>query len=258
MSFPRTFSFGTYSFPNQTFEALDHPLAMDTPELSIRRRDGGVVLRGYAKPKRLRINGKVWEGDRDALWSTLNIMQRALHNAGAAAQLKYRDDRYVTARLAREGISQPFTKGLHEYLVEVDLTFVAQRPYAESTTQRTVTGSRTNNSSASNFGAGGHYPSNPVFTFVGGTWPFSNDIYVLNTANSHSFRYAGPIAAGQTLVVDCDLGCVLLHSGAQMIDAISRFSGDLFFEIVEGGTNSVVVDAATLNFTALYRDRYYL
>jgi len=176
---------------------------------------------------------------------------------GETAQLKYRSDRYVTCALAREGVNSIYQKGLYEYLAEIQVVMVTHRPFAESTTLTTATGSRTNNSALQSITPGGNYPTNPIFTFVAGTWNFSNDLRVDNNANSMYFGYSGAILAGQTLVVDCDAGCVLLQVGLTMVDSISLFFGNLFFELKDSLQNDMPINAATLSYSIAFRDRYY-
>jgi hypothetical protein len=254
-----TLQFGTYTFPNKTFEVDGHQLSMDTPVGEIRRADRGKSLDGYIRPKKFRIRGKVYGDNADSVHNSINIMKRALHNSGLEAELYYRSDRYVNCRLAVEGINGVWEKGLYEYLMNVDAVFVAARPWAESTSLRTVTGTRTNNSAVDNGVVNnGHFPTEPLFTFVAGTWAFSNDLRVDNNGNSHWFSYGGPFVAGQTLVIDCALGCVLLQVGLTMVDAISYFAGHLFFKVEEGGTNPLVINGATLAYTIQTRDRWYL
>jgi len=251
-----TLQFGTYTFPNQTFEIEGHNMAADVPVADIVRQDGGVVLDGYLAPRPIRINGKLYGDDIDSMHNALNIMARAVHNRGQAANLLYRSDRQVSARMDGGGFSCPFTKGLYEHLSEISIGFIAAKPYAESTTATTTTGSRTNNSATQAVINNGNYPTNPVITFIAGAC-FTNDLFVQNNANSLFFRFQGPMINGQTLVVDCEAGCVLLQVGLTMVEAISYFSGDLNFAIEGGGSNTLIIDAATLSYSIVSRDRWY-
>lgn len=254
-----TLQFGTFAFPNQTFEILGHELGLDTPAADIRRRDGGSVLNGYLRPKRFIIRGRVYGEDHGSVLNEINTLKRALHNGGEAANFRYEGDRYVPqVRLAGDGIAAMFEPGLYGNMYNVEAVMIAERPFSESDTQRSQTGTRTNNSALEQVVNNGNYATNPVFTFVGGTWPFSNDLRVENLGNSHWFAWAGPFLAGQTLVIDCDAGCVLLQVGLTMVDAISYFSGNLFFAIEDGGVNQLVINAATLGYTITNRDRWYI
>lgn len=252
-----TLVYGTFTFPNQTFEVKNFSLPIDTPVTPIRRKDGGVSLDGYLSPRKFVIRGKVYSEDEGTALENLRTMQRALHNRGQSAAFYYQADRYFMCRLAPEGVNAIPNEGLWGHVFDVDAVLVAEKPYAESTTLRTTTGSRTNNSSAQSLTNNGNAPTNPIFTFVAGTWAFSSDLRVENVNNSLFFSWGGRFAAGQTLVIDCDAGCVLLHVGATMVDAISYFSGNLFFKLEDGGNNTVVIDAATLSYTITSRDRYY-
>lgn len=253
-----TLQFGTYTFPNQTFQIKGHPLLIDTPVQDVRRRNGGIALDGWLTQKKYNINGKLYGDNVDSVHNALNVLMKAAHNKGQAAYFQYRSDRRVLARLAAEGVDSQYTTGLYEHLMDVRIGLVSEKPFAESTTARTSTGTRTNNSTTQNINNLGNYPTGPIFTFVGGTWAFNNDIYVLNNANCLAFRFQGPLAAGQTLVVDCEAGCVLMHVGAIMVDAISYFSGDLDFVLDGGGTNTLIIDAATLSYSIVSRDRWYV
>ena len=258
MSLPYTLQFGTYSFPNQTFELEGHRLQSDVPTSPIRRMNGGVVLQGNLLPKTIVLNGRMFSSNIDVLHESMNIMKQALHNAGLPAWLQYRSDRQVWCQIAPSSIDAIYEKGLYQYLANVKVTLMAPRPFAQSTSSRTVTGTRTNNSALEYANNLGHYPTNPVFTFVNGTWAFSNNIFVQNNGNCLSFNYQGPMVAGQTLVIDCDLGCVLLQVGLTMVDATSYFAGDLFFQLDPTGTNTLIITAASLSYSVLSYDRYYL
>lgn len=257
MSATFTLQYGTYTFPNQTFVILSHPMTVDTPVFEIRRKLGGVAENGYLRSKKFVIQGKVYGTDKDSVHNELNTMMRAVYNSGESAAFKYRDDRYVTALLAQDGLHANPEKGLYEYMYNVDLVLVSPRPFAESTTLRTVTGSRTNNSAIEALVNQGNMPTFPIFTFIAGA-TFSNDLAVTSQANSMLFAFTGTLVNGQTLVIDCDAGCVLMHVGATMVDAMCYFSGNLFFKLEDGGSNQVVIDSATLSYSIVSRDRYFI
>lgn len=253
-----TLQYGTYSFPNQTFEIEGHSLYSDTPVNPIRRKDGGVELQGFLQPKRFTIRGKVYSSDPGTVHNDLINLKRAVHNQGNAANFRYKDDRYVPgARMAPEGIQAIKAQGLFGYLYEVSLVFVAERPFAESDTLRHVSGTRNNASSGETLTNNGNYPTNPLFIFVAGTQAFNNKLRVDNLNNSMFFAWGGPFAAGQTLIVDCDGGCVLLQVGLTLVDAISWFSGNLFFRLEDGGSNSLIINGGTFAYDIYNRDRYY-
>lgn len=252
-----TLAFATYIFPNQTFEIDGHRLQADTPVTPIPRFDGGVVQRGYLYPKRFSINGKAYHTDIDTLHNALNIMKKSMHNKGNPDYLKYRADRRIYCQIAPEGFDALYQKGLYQHLAEIRIGLVAPEPCAEDVNETTTNGSRTNSSSVQSLTNSGNYPTRPIFTFVAGTWAFLNDIYVINQANSLYFRYQGRLISGQTLVVDCAAGCVLLQVGVTMTDAISYIAGDLLF-MLEEGANSVVIDAATLSYSIKHRSKWYI
>lgn len=251
-----TLQYGTYTFANQTFEIEGHSITSDTPVIPIRRFNGGVVHQGFLQPKAFRIKGKMYGTDIDTVHQAINIMERALHNKGDQAALKYRSDRQVQCRLGPGGIEALYEKGLYEYLANVMVQMIADEPCAEDVNTTTSSGSRTNNSAVTAMTNAGTYPTRPVWTFVAAS-TFLNDLFVQNNANSLWFRFQGTLVNGQTLVIDCDAGCVLLHVGAQMIDAICYLAGDLFW-MLEAGSNNVVIDAASLSFSAVFRSRWYI
>ena len=256
-SVPYTMAFATYTFPNATFKLADHRLDIDTPSADVRRRDGGVILDGYLKQKRWRINGKLYGTDEGSVHSALNIMSQALHNRGVGASFFYMADRYAFASLAPGGVIATPSEGLNGYLYDMDIVLISD-PFVESITRLSDGGSRANSSSIEQVTTGGNYPACPVFTFVAGTWAFSSPVRVENLANSYFFQYSGPILAGQTLVIDLCGGCVLLHVGATMVDAISYFGGNLDFILEAGGTNDLIINAPTLDYTIDYRNRWYV
>lgn len=257
MTLPYTLAFGTYLFPNSTFKISDHRMDIDTPAADIRRRDGGVVLQGYLKQKRWRINGKLYGTDEGSVHNALNVMHQSLHNRGLGASFFYMADRYAFASLAAGGLVAIPEEGLDRFMYNMDIVLVSD-PFVESITRQSDGGSRANSSSIENVTVGGNYPSQPIFTFVAGTWAFNSPILVQNLANSYFFQYSGPMAAGQTLLIDLAAGCVLLHVGATMVDAISYFGGNLDFFLEPGATNDLMIMAPTLDYTINYRDKWYV
>lgn len=259
MSFPFTLQFATYAFPNQTFEPDGHALKISLPMASLQRKNGGIIMDGFLTVKAFRINGKVYSNNIDVLHETLNILQKSLHNNGQAGNFLYRSDRQTLCRLGPDGVNVIYEKGLYQFVANVNAQFVTERPFAQSPTVRTESGSLT--AAAPSFAEvllnAGHYPSNPIITFIAGANNFSNNLVVLNNANSLTFSFTGPLLAGQTLVVDCDAGCVLLHVGAAMVDAMSYIAGDLFLQLEEGN-NTLVFTGASLSYTARWSDRWYI
>lgn len=250
-----TLVFGTYTFPNRTFEVEEMRLDIESPVSAIRRSDGGEVLQGFLRPRMWKVNGKVYGDDKDTVHTDYIRLQRAVHNDGNGASFFYRTDRYVYAQMFQANVGK-WERGLYEYMLNCEVILIAKKPYAESITQQSITGSRTNNSSVALLTTGGNYPAQALWTFVAGH-TFTGGIRVDSNANSHFFTYGGPMTPGQTLIIDTALGCVLLQVGLTMVDAISYFGGNLFMPLEDGGVNSLVVNAPTLNFTALWNDRYY-
>lgn len=254
-------AFGTYTFPNTSFQFVDHRMDIDTPVNEAARRNGADILPGYLKPKMWRINGRIYGNDTGSVHNSLNTMKRALHHAGVGASLFYMTGRYAFAQLAPGGfMAKPADKGLYEYCWDIDALLVSN-PFSESVTVTRVSDTRTNNSAATSASPGGNYPASPVFVFVGGTWAFggSANIRVENVANSLFFQFFGGLAAGQTLLVDCVAGSVMWQVGATMVDAMSYFAGNLTTFVLEpGGANSLIVNAPTLSFYLDFHDRYYV
>jgi hypothetical protein len=256
--FPYTLSFGTYSFPNQTFELQGHTLQASVPIQQLQRQDGGVVLDGSLSPKTFMINGKMYSADIDTLHEAVNILKKSIHNKGRAAYLQSRADRRTLCRMGPAGVNVIYEKGLYQYVVNVQAQMVTDRPFAESPTIKngTLTLAGNTKSFIDSFTNAGHYPTNPIFTFIAGA-SFTNNLHVMNNANSFGFDFIGPLLNGQTLVIDCDAGCVLLHVGATLVDAMSYFQGDIFMALEEGA-NSVVMSGATLTYLVNWKDRWYL
>ena len=257
MTMPALLQYGTYTFPNETFIILDNPFAMDTPIQDIQRRQGGKVLDGYATPKQFRINGKLYGTNKGSVYNALNIMQRAVHNKGQEAALIHRPGWQFQVRLAPGGFIPLPEEGLYEFAYNIDILFATGDPCAESTALNEETGTNVNDTQQETINNAGHFVSRPFFQFVASTHNFLNDISVLNVANSQTFQYEGPIVAGQTLIVDCDGGCVLLQVGLTMVDAMSYIAGDLFMEL-EAGNNVLIINAACLDYTIRWRDKEYV
>lgn len=129
-------AFGTYTFPNKTFKLSEHRLDIDTPSADIRRKDGGVTLKGYLKQRRWRINGKIYGTDEGTVHNDLNTLLRAVHNEGIGASFFYRSDRYAFASLAPGGVAAMPDEGLYRFLYNVDISLISE-PFAESVTRKT-------------------------------------------------------------------------------------------------------------------------
>lgn len=254
-----TLQYGTYTFPNQTFLIQDQSIVPDTPTYDVGRTDGGVNLQGFLGPKKFPINGKIYSSDKGTTRNDLLNLMKSMHNGGAAASFQYSLDRNVpSVRLAQEGIrAQVKEPGLYEYMYDVALVMIADRPFAQGLTGYTINGTRNNASALETLTNNGNYPSNPIFTFVAGA-SFTNNLRVDSNANSMFFGYSGPMLNGQTLVVDCDAGCVLLQVGLTMTDATSYFFGNLFFRLEPGGANTIVVNGGTLTYQITNFDRWYI
>lgn len=251
-----TLQYGTFTFPNQTFQVADHRFTPDTPIAPVPRRDGGEVLPANLLPRMIQINGKLYGDDKDTVHASLNDLQRAVHNAGDGASLFYRADRFVYAEVAPAGLVGRYEEGLYEHVILVDMQFVAKNPYAEGVARPSLTGSRTNSCGTASVTPDGNYPTQGVWTFVAGH-TFLGGISVENLLNSMGFTFAGPMVPGQTLVVDNVLGCVLLQVGLTLVDAMTWFGGHAFMQLEAGQSNSLQICGPTLDFSFLHRARYY-
>lgn len=254
-----TLQYGTYSFPNQTFLVTGQVINPDTPINNIRRSDGGKLLQGFLGPRKFSIKGKIYSQDPGTAHNDMINLQRAAYNGGNAAAFQWKSDRNVpNVRLSVEGVQAvPTDPGIYGYMYDVQLVLVAEGAYAQALAATTVTGTRNNATGAETGVNNGNYPTRPIFTFVAGANAFINKLQVLNNSNCMFFNWAGAFVAGQTLVVDCDAGCVLLQVGATMVDAISGFSGNLFFRLEDGGNNALVIAGGTFNYTMVSYDRYF-
>lgn len=256
---PLTLQYGTFTFPNQTFKIVENPFQMDTPIFDIQRKIGGVVEDGFPAPKVVHINGKIYGTDKGSVSNELNILQMSVHNKGLGSTLIYRDGWQMrNVHLAPAGfVATPASDGTYEFAYIIDIFMATADPFVESVVTHTASGSMANDTQSKTLNNAGHFMGRPIFTFVAGTWDFSNQLSVLNVASSHTFQYEGPIVAGQTLVVDCDGGCVLLQEGVTMVNAMSYSAGDIFMDL-EPGDNLVLLTGATIGFSIAWKDREYV
>lgn len=256
MTMPYQLQFGTYLFPNQSFELLEHRIDIDTPVNPIRRRDGGVVQEGFLTPKRWRINGKIYGTDKGTVHNDLNNLYKSLHHNGVGASFFYRDDRYVFAQLGPGGIvATPEAKGLYEYDYLVDIVLVSDA-FSESVNSHNHSAQHNNGTEVLPLSVGGNFPTQPIFVFVGGTMNFGIPIRVENAGSSYYWQFSNGLLAGQTLIVDCVAGSVLYQQGLTMMDGMSFFGGYLDFPINPG--DSLTIAGGTFNYSINYRDRWYL
>lgn len=257
MGAPFTILFGSYEFPNQTFEVSGLPVSMRLDDALIPRKDGSQISASRIGPRKIRIRGQLHGADENTVHDALDLFIASLA-VGGKQQLKYRSDRYLNAWLSDYGHS--WAEGAYPQgtgfggVANIDLQFMADDPYLYSITATTVTQSLeslTGGSVTFNIVNASRVPVVPVYTFVPGI-TVTNGILLTDLTNGQRFSWGGTLAPGMSLVIDAENYDVTLGDGT---DGLTQFDGD--FVQLAAATNAMKFAGATfILFTTVYRNRF--
>lgn len=257
MSAPYRIRFGSYTFPNDTFEVAGLPLENQLDEANIPRRDGSRILASKLGPRRIRIKGQLHGADEDTVHSALNEFFNQLSTMGEQ-QLKYRSDRYMKCWVRSFGHS--YSQGAYAPgtgyggVAAIDIQMQAADPflYSTSLTTHTIAADALVNTSLLFDVVNPNIVSAvPQIILVPGV-TLSDVIFFHNRTTGERFQWHGTLAPGMTLTVDSEEQSVELGSG---VDALSLYEGD--FITLNGLTNNFRIAGFTLsNLLVVYRPRY--
>ena len=242
-----TLMFGTYTFPNQTFEVVNLPIEKDVKEDNIPRRDGSIIQTPYLKSRKIKIKGNIHNTTSAASWTELMAMQAAL--LAGEDKFYHRSDRYIDCYCKK--IDPKFIEGTDKAVIDMQIELIAQRPFfiaagASTSDVFNVTGNYSFNIN----GLGNAFEEPIVYICAtGGT--ITDEIKLTNNANGRAFQYRGTLGNGLTLEVDTKE--VTVENNAA--DGLSQFEGD--FLTIEAGSNSFAYEGFTCRITVEHRSRWY-
>jgi phage-related protein len=241
-----TLIFGTYTFPNQTFEVTEFPLNRDVIETSVPRVHGTIIQTPYMKSRTIRIKGMLHssvKADTEGQWQDMCSI------ACQGNQSFYsRTDRYLDCEV--KFVRPSPVDGSDGKILEIEIEAVAADPfYYAAGASRAVVANAPGVTffDVSNYGTA---YSEPIISFVPGA-NFSDAVYLLNQRSGQAFSYSGPMVNGQTLVIDTKK--LLVENGG--VDGMSWMSGN--FPMLVPGSNTFAFIGSTCSVRVEYKDRWY-
>jgi phage-related protein len=245
-----TLAFGTYIFPNQTFELKGLGLVFELDQAQVPRRAGSRVAARSTRAREIRIDGKIHGDTEQAVYQDLSNMAKALDQG--LQNFQYRDTRILECWTQR--IAHAFIEGANPCVADVRLDLIAPFPYPRGVPHYGTSVTMLTTFQTVDISYGGNAPSFPVLSLaaIGLTVNGASTVLrVQNLTTGEVFRYLGTLAPGASVTVDCRENTVR-KSGA---DDINNFDGQ--FPQLAGGSNVFSVEGATLRFDLSWHERFY-
>ena len=243
-----TLQFGSYTFPNQTFELQELPLDNDIREEKIPRKHGAIVSSPFIKTRRIKIKGFIHNDVVETSHTQLMEMQEGL--LAGEEQFKYRSDRYINCYLRK--INPKPQEGTDKAVIEISIDLVAQVPFFYSDTAYSIAKDITGTTHVFDVSSGGNVFSEPVISICATGGTIDDDIQLENITNANQlFKFRGIVANGETLEIDSS--DLTVENNA--LDGISNFEGD--FITLLAGSNEFQYVGADARVTVDYRYRWY-
>lgn len=224
-----TLMFGSYEFPNQTFEIEGLPIENGVIVNEIPRKHGGIILTPFLKGRKIKISGKIHNDAAETSHAQLLALQTAL--LAGEGDFYYREDRCI--KCFTKSIKPDFIRGTDKAVMDVDIDLWAEQPFLYS-----AGASYSDDTAASGttypfdvFSGGGVF-AEPIITIVPDGATISDDIQLENQTTGDLMRYRGDVGPGHTLVINTETLEVTMDG----VDGISNFEGD--FIRLAAGTNS--------------------
>lgn len=243
-----TLMFGDYEFPNQTFVLEGLNLENNIIEENITRRHGSNIQYSYLKSRKLQVSGTIHNTTEDASLTELLAMQKSL--LAGEDKLYYRSDRYINCYAQK--IIPDIIKGGNNALLDVNINFIAQNPFAYSA-GASYSFIENHTGGTNTFAAtyDGNVFSEPIISVCPmGSTISSIELWNL-TNNNQSFKFTGTMGQGLTVKFDTDLYTVL-NDG---VDGITYFNGE-FLTIIPG-INQFQVSGLSCIIEIEYKNRWY-
>jgi phage-related protein len=244
-----TLTFGTYSFPNQTFEVERYTTQSEVSSDRIPRAHGSKVQAPYLKERKIQVSGKLHNSTQAATETQFIAMQQALlFQVEKSFQMS--SSKYINCYC--EKIDPRPAQGTDRAVLEVDINLVAANPFFYST-GASYSFSGVVPAGVSNFSIdnNGTVFSEPIFNFYAATMTITDGVSVANLTNGKGMRYRGVVSRGTTLKINCETFEVLNNG----VDGMSWFEGD--FLTLEPGTNSLRAVGLTYTLGVDYKYRWF-
>ncbi len=242
-----TLMFGSYSFPNKTFEVQSFPLENNILEETIPQKHGSVAQAPYLKSRKISIKGMIHNSTEASSLTELLALQAAL--LAGENKFYHRSDRYIDCYCRK--IDALPEKGTDKAVLEVKIELLAKSPFYIAAGAST---SDVNNATGStllfNINNNGNAFSEPIIYICATGGTINNQIQLKNVTKDDIFNYRGILNNGLTLQIDTK-DYEVLNNG---VDGLSDYEGD-FLTVVAGSNNFQYV-GMTCRITIEHRDRY--
>lgn len=244
-----TIAFGTYTFPNQTFEVEGLGVDMRLDDAEVPRRHGTRIIASRLGPRTIRVKGILHAPDAGTVWSDLNTMLRSLAAAGEQG-LVWRTGIALDCWLAKFG--HDFVVGANPAVANLKIDFRASNPFPRSTTLGlTVVGLTLVSAVDLALTNAGQADAYPIFILAAQGLSVTTTIVIRNVNTGDELQYTKGIPVGSTVVIDTDdMTCTL--DGQNAVDGLVGQ-----FPRLLPGTNTIRLSGATYLFEADWYDRYY-
>lgn len=244
-----TLQFGTYTFPNISFEILNLPNNNRIDEDDIVQKHGTVIQTPYLDSRKFKIKGALFNDLTEDTHTDLLNLQNALFTSQRG--LKYRSDRYINCYA--KSISPEFVKGTDQKVIDVEIDMIAENPFHYSDgVSLSVVQNLNGGTTTFNVNNLGNAFSEPriLICATGGT--INDAISVTNLSDSsRQERFRGIVNSGLTLDMNSERFDVLNN----LVDALTLFEGN-FVNLV-AGSNMIQYVGATCRMTVEYKYRWF-
>ena len=242
-----TLMFGSYTFPNKTFEIVNLPLENNIKEESIPRKHGTIMRDPFLKSRKIKIEGIIHNSTEASSLTELMALQAAL--LAGEDKFYHRSDRYIDCYLKK--FTPDFIKGTDKSIISVKVELLAQVPFFIAAGASVSDVSNATGSTLSfNINNNGNAFSEPIIYICATGGTINDEIQLKNVTKDDIFNFRGILNNGLTLQIDTK-DYEVLNNG---VDGISDYEGD-FLTVVAGSNNFQFV-GMTCRITIEHRDRY--
>lgn len=242
-------AFGTYTFPNATFEVegLGMDMRLDTGEIP--RRPGTRITAAKVGPRSVRVTGKIHSPTAGTVWSDMNILLRTLSAMGEQP-LAYRDGYVLDCWFSKAG--HAFAKGANPTVGDLKIDFACDNPLPRAATITTTMLNVTSVlATALTVNVGGYAETGPKFIIVAGAGPAAAGLQISHGARGELGQFISAVPAGSTLIIDADRMTVELAG----VNYVKDFEGS--FPQLNPGQNVLTLTGATYMMYVEHYDRAY-
>jgi phage-related protein len=242
-----TLMFGSYSFPNQTFEIAGLPIENNIQETKIPLKHGSNISTPYLNSRKIRISGTLHNQLSEDTHTQLLDMQEAL--LAGEGKFYYRSDRYANCYV--KNIKPVYEEGTDKAVARIEIDLVAQDPFLYSETPYSAAEDASGTTHSFDVFSGGDVFAEPNIYFYASGGTISNNLLLQNLTTGEQMRWRGILNPGQTLSVNSGD----MEVSYDILDGMSIFEGD--FPTLLPGTNSFQFVGEDCRITVEHRWRYY-